>query len=90
MPLLYDKNDRTIPVESRKLRQPETQPYHYKTYPVPPKEMVWVTMTTMGNLKDVKITLYHKQQTADGWEYLVNKQQWLDHLKTLQGPFRVS
>lgn len=76
MPQLVDVDGKTVPVRSRKLRDPHV-------------DNVWVLMTTKGKLFDIDMPLFELQQTADGWEYLVSKARLIKHLRTVTPPFRI-
>lgn len=76
MPQLVDVDGKTVPVRSRKLRDPNV-------------DNVWVLMTTKGKLFDIDMPLYELRQTADGWEYLVSKARLISHLRLVTPPFRI-
>ena len=92
MPQLIDVDGKTVPVISRKMRNPTRDLWNWDRYQeIGIKEgmSVWVTMTTKGKLFDANIPLFDLQQTADGWEYLVDKAMLIKYLRTLTPPFKL-
>lgn len=92
MPRLVDVDGKTIPVLSRKMRQPSPELWNWEKYQkigIVQGMAVWVVMTTKQQLFDASIPLYDLTQTADGWEYLVSKGRLIRHLRTVTPPFRI-
>lgn len=97
MPQLKDVDGKTVPVLSRKLRNPPVFTTkcekHYLNrngeIMILRKKMVWVVMTTKGNLADAGLKHVDLRQTADGWEYLVREADLIRYLRTVTPPFRV-
>ena len=92
MPQLVDVDGKTVPVRSRKLREPAPGLHKWDEYQrmgIKEGETVWVTMTTKGQLADVGIERFDMRQTTDGWEYLVMKAELIGYLKTINPPFKV-
>lgn len=92
MPRVVDVDGKTIPVISRKMRTPAPNLWNWDKYQkigITQGMAVWVTMTTKQQLFDASIPLYELTQTADGWEYLVNKARLIEHLRLVTPPFRL-
>ncbi len=92
MPRLVDTDGKTVPVISRKMREPAPHLFNWDKYRkigIVQGMAVWVTMTTKGQLLDASIPLYDLTQTADGWEYLVSKARLIRHLRLVTPPFRI-
>ena len=70
MALLTDIDGKTIPVISRKVREPMPHLHNWKRYQelgIKQGTAIWVTMTTTKQLAGACMTLYDLMHTADGW-----------------------
>ena len=92
MAQLVDADERTVPVMSRKMREPSPNLWNWDKYQemgLKEGEAIWVTMTTKGKLDEAGIERYALTQTVDGWEYLVRKSDLIRHLRIVTPPFKV-
>lgn len=91
MAQLVDVDGKTVPVLSRKLRDPHPSHHQWNLYQklgIKQGDTVWVTMTTKDKLDIAGIKRYTLTQTVDGWEYLVKKADLVSYLRTVIPPFR--